>query len=391
VIKGLAILGSTGSIGVNAVQVASALKDSYRIVALSTHTRVEEVLQQARQYKPGLIGITGIDLSSNPKLNDSTRKWLESGDCDLLEGPASLTTIVERNDVDTVVLAVVGASGMKAALRTVELGKTLALANKESLVVAGELIMAAALKSGAKILPIDSEHSAVLQCLACGSKLEVSRVILTASGGPFRTSSIETLRNATSATALKHPTWQMGRKITVDSATLFNKAFELIEAAWLFDLLASQLEVVVHPQSIVHSLVEFVDGSTMAQLSTPDMRTPIQFALTHPTRVAAARTPIDLASLSTLTFEKPDFERFPSIELGFATIKRKGTCGAVLNAANEVAVEAFLADRIRLGTIFDVVRSVFDSHDFVQTPTMDDLLRVDRWARQAASTMIERG
>ncbi|MFT3787089.1 MAG: 1-deoxy-D-xylulose-5-phosphate reductoisomerase [Tepidisphaeraceae bacterium] len=297
--------------------------------------------------------------------------------------------MARRTDVDTVVSAVVGAAGLPAAVASIESGKPLLLANKESLVVAGSVLCPLAKARGFPILPIDSEHSAILQCLASGKSSEVAKVILTASGGPFRTTPIDAMRRATAAEALNHPTWRMGSKITVDCATMFNKALELIEAAWLFDLPADKLGVVVHPQSVIHSMVEYVDGSTLAQLSPPDMRTPIQYALTYPQRLPGNSRRMDWTTACTLQFEPPDLAKFPSIELGFEAIRRKGTFAAALNASNEVAVGAFLQGRIRLGVIFDIVRRIVDEHAFVAEPTLEQLLDCDSACRRAASRLID--
>jgi 1-deoxy-D-xylulose-5-phosphate reductoisomerase len=276
----------------------------------------------------------------------------------------------------------VGAAGLSGTWAAVEAGKIVALANKETLVVAGPLVMDLAKRRGATILPVDSEHSAIFQCLRAGSAREVRRVVLTSSGGPFRGKSRKELANVTPAEALRHPTWRMGPKITIDSATLMNKALEVIEARWLFGLEPEQIEVVVHPESVVHSMVEFVDGSTIAQLSPPDMRLPIQYALTYPDRVAGPCAPLDLSSALALTFEPPDRETFPCLDLGFEVMRRGGTAGAALNAANEAAVARFLDGEIGFLDIPRACRAVLDHHSFDPRPTLDALWRVDAWARQ---------
>ena len=275
-------------------------------------------------------------------------------------GPGGLVELVRRDDVDTVVAAVVGAAGLPAAVAAVEAGKTLALANKESLVCAGSLLMPLARAKGVPILPVDSEHSAVFQAMHCGRAGEVRRVILTASGGPFRTASAEQIEHATVAEASAHPTWKMGGKITIDSATMFNKGLELIEACWLFDLPPDRIEIVVHPESVVHSMVEFVDGSVLAQLSPPDMRTPIQYALTYPERKDGNSRRLDLTKAFALRFEPPDFSRFPALSMAYEAARAGGTAGVVLNAANEAAVAAFLAARVRFGGIARLVRHTMD-------------------------------
>jgi 1-deoxy-D-xylulose-5-phosphate reductoisomerase len=380
----VAILGSTGSIGTAALDVLAHLGAPYRVAALSTHSRVDELLVQCEGFRPACAAVTGAAVT------DTQRKRFDTLGVELLTGNTACADIARRADVDVVLSAVVGAAGLPAALATVELGKRLLLANKESLVVAGSILMPLAKARGATILPIDSEHSAVLQCLASGRMDEVRKIVLTASGGPFRTTPTASMRNAGRREALKHPTWTMGEKITIDSATMFNKALELIEAAHLFDLPAGKLGVVVHPQSVVHSMVEFVDGSTIAQLSPPDMRTPIQHALTYPARRDGTSKRMNWTTSQSLTFEPVDFEKFPSLDLGFEAIRRGGTCGAALNAANEVAVQAFLRDEIRLGMIFDVVRHIVAEHAFVGSPTLADLLATDTQAREQTARLIER-
>jgi 1-deoxy-D-xylulose-5-phosphate reductoisomerase len=307
-------------------------------------------------------------------------------------GPQGLVKLATRLDVDVVLAAVVGAAGLPAVLAAVRAGKTLALANKESLVVAGSLLMAEAKRYGVPVLPVDSEHSAVFQAMQCGSAKQVSRVILTASGGPFRCASKEQIEKATLADALNHPTWRMGNKITIDSASMFNKALEIIEACWLFDLPPEKVEVVVHPESIVHSMVEFVDGSVVAQLSPPDMRTPIQYALTYPERANGLAKRLDLKQAFTLRFEPPDFERFPALGFAYDVARAGGTSGAVLNGANEAAVEAFTAGRIPFGQIARLVGFALERHradGFRAEPTLEDLFAADQWARRAVRERIE--
>jgi 1-deoxy-D-xylulose-5-phosphate reductoisomerase len=290
--------------------------------------------------------------------------------------------------VDIVVAAVVGAAGLPAALGAVRAGKTLALANKEALVVAGSLLIPEARRRGITVLPVDSEHSAIFQAMACGRAKEVRRVILTASGGPFRDAPIEKIRNATPADALNHPTWRMGNKVTIDSATMFNKALELIEACWLFDLRPEQVQIMIHPESIIHSMVEFVDGSVIAQLSPPDMRTPIQYTLTYPDRADGCSRRMDWTKSHTLHMQPPDFERFPSLKIAYQVAEAGGTAGAVLNAANEVAVAAFMDGKIPFGEISRVVELTISRHRIQSNPTLDDLLQADRAARKAAEDII---
>jgi 1-deoxy-D-xylulose-5-phosphate reductoisomerase len=306
-------------------------------------------------------------------------------------GPDGLVELARRDDVDIVVAAVVGAAGLPAAIAAVEAKKTLALANKESLVCAGSLLIPLAKKRNVPILPVDSEHSAVFQAMQCGRGREVRRVILTASGGPFRTVPAEKMRKATVAEALDHPTWKMGGKITIDSATMFNKALELIEACWLFDLPPEKVEIVVHPESVVHSMVEFVDGSVIAQLSPPDMRTPIQYALTFPERVNGISRRLDLTQAFQLRFEPPDFDRFPALRLAYEVARKGGTAGVVLNAANEAAVAAFTSGKITFGEISRLVELTIARHDVQPATSLDDLLRADRWARTCVETFIAHG
>jgi 1-deoxy-D-xylulose-5-phosphate reductoisomerase len=302
----------------------------------------------------------------------------------LLTGADRVDQIVRHPDVDVVLVAVVGAAGLRGTWAALDAGKTVAVANKETLVLAGSLVMQLAGQRGATVLPVDSEHSAVFQALQSGRPHEVRRILLTASGGPFRTWSADQLALATPQQALRHPTWRMGPKITIDSATMMNKALEIIEAKWLFGLRPDQIEVVVHPESIVHSLVEFVDGSLMAQLSPPDMRLPIQYALCYPDRLAGPAPHLDLAAAGALHFEPADIERFPALQLGYEVARRGGTAGAVLNAANEVAVARFLAGEIRFADIVRLSRALLEHHEYNAQPSLDELLAADQWARRAA-------
>jgi 1-deoxy-D-xylulose-5-phosphate reductoisomerase len=295
---------------------------------------------------------------------------------------------VAERQIDTVVAAIVGSAGLAGTWAAVQAGKRIALANKETLVMAGPLITRAAVDRNVPVLPVDSEHSAVFQALAAGRREDVGRIILTASGGPFRRHSKEELARVTVEDALAHPTWEMGRKITVDSATMMNKALEIIEARWLFDFPPEQIDVVVHPQSVVHSMVEYTDGSVVAQLSPPDMRLPIQYALTYPDRWPSPAPPLDLGRFFQLDFEPPDEERFPALPLGKEVARRGGTAGAVLNAANEAAVSAFLAGQLAFSEIVPACRSVVEHHNFESSPTMDTLLQVDSWARQEVTRWV---
>ena len=380
--KRVAILGSTGSIGRNALQVIERLGHPYQAVALSAHTQAAKLLEQAQRHRPAAVALTG-----EPRDESIFRQLKELG-TDVYRGPAGMADMVRRADVDIVLAAVVGAAGLPAVLAAVDAGKTLALANKESLVVAGSLVIPEARRRGVRVLPVDSEHSAIFQALQCGRLSEVKRVILTASGGPFRNTPVDQMRNAKPEDALRHPTWQMGQKITIDSATMFNKALEVIEACWLFDLAPDQVEVVVHPESVVHSMVEYVDGSVVAQLSPPDMRTPIQYALTYPDRAPGLAPRLDLTKAFNLTFEPPDFDRFPALRLAYDVARKRGTLGAVLNAANEAAVAAFTGGCVRFGEIPALVELTINAHRFEPSPTLDDLLEADRWARTYVGSLV---
>ena len=381
--KRVAILGSTGSIGCNALDVIENLgPDSHRAVALSAHRQADKLVEQVRRHRPAAVAVT--DSPVDPALVSKLR----SLGAEVHTGPGGMEQLVARADVDIVLAAVVGAAGLPAVLAAVRAGKTLALANKESLVVAGSLLIPEARRRGVPILPVDSEHSAIFQAMQAGRAGEVRRVILTASGGPFRKSPLEQIENATLEDALNHPTWRMGNKVTIDSATMFNKGLELIEACWLFDLPPEKIEVVIHPESVVHSMVEFVDGSVIAQLSPPDMRTPIQYALTYPDRAPGLAKRLDLTQRFALNFEPPDPERFPALRLAYDVARRGGTAGAVLNAANEAAVEAFCAGTIPFGEISRLVGFTIEKHRVVERPSLDELLASDRWARETVQCLL---
>lgn len=372
----IAVLGATGSIGTNCLDVIAHHADRLQAVALSANGRWEELARQAQQFRPRWCILSdqalahGIDRSAFP------------AETELLFGPDSLEQIASHPDVDSVVCGIVGAAGLRSAWAATEAGKRVAIANKETLVVAGPLVMGLAARTGATLLPVDSEHSAVYQALQAGRREDVQRVILTASGGPFRGWARDRLGEVTIAQALAHPTWTMGRKITIDSATLMNKSLELIEARWLFGLTADELAVVIHPQSVIHSMVEFVDGSVVAQLSPPDMKLPIQYALAWPERWSGTSPRMNWQQASRLEFLPPDLDAFPALELGFEVARRGGTCGAVLNAANEVAVERFLNGSLRFLEIPAACRQILHAHNFDPDPALSDLLRQDAWARQ---------
>lgn len=372
----VAVLGATGSIGRSTADVLGAAPDRFEPWLLAAHRSTAALLEQAKVLRPTWVVV--VDESAAAAFDAGS---LPAG-TRLAVGPEALEDLVRDPAVDRVVSAIVGAAGLRSTWAAVEAGKTVALANKETLVMAGPLVMALAARTGATILPVDSEHSAVHQALRSGRPDDVKRLVLTASGGPFRRRSRESLAVATPAEALAHPTWSMGPKITIDSATMMNKALEIIEARWLFDLPADRIAVLVHPQSIVHSLVEFVDGSVIAQLSPPDMRLPIQYALTYPDRADGPARKFDFSQPMTLEFEPPDVERFPAVRLGHEAARRGGTAGVVLNAANEAAVGGFLANRMRFTQIADVCARMLDEHPFEADPTLDEILRLDAWARQ---------
>jgi 1-deoxy-D-xylulose-5-phosphate reductoisomerase len=381
-VTSVAVLGSTGSIGRSALEVIAAAPQRLQAVALSAHANVDRISEQARQVRPRWLAI------SDPTAAKSARDLGLPSGCRLMIGPEALEQIAREPSVDVVLTAIVGSAGLRSTLAALEAGKRVALANKETLVVAGPLVMHLASRYGAQLLPVDSEHSALFQALHCGRRAEVRRVVLTASGGPFRHRSAEELETVTVAQALKHPTWQMGAKITIDSATMMNKALEIIEARWLFGLDADEIEVVVHPQSIVHSFVEFVDGSVIAQLSPPDMKLPIQYALSFPERWPGPAARFDWSQACNLEFEPPDFERFPALLLGLEVARAGGTAGAVLNAANEAAVAGFLAGELPFTQIVPTCRRVLEQHDFEAHPGLDRLLALDRWAREEVSRCL---
>lgn len=382
--KRIAILGSTGSIGKNALRVIDALGPEYSVIALSAHCNVELLAEQTKRYKPKFAAVTNSDYTVQ------FRELLGDSDVEVLEGPAGLVETAELEEVDIVLTAVVGAAGLPAVFAAARCGKQLAIANKEPLVVAGELLMKEGKKNGGVILPVDSEHSAVFQAMQSGTREEVNKIILTASGGPFRGTTAEDIRNVTLEQALDHPVWDMGPKITVDSATLMNKAFEIIEARWLFDMPVDKIEVLIHPESIIHSLVEFVDGSVVAQLGEPDMCLPIQYALTYPKRVAGIAKRLRLENIRKLTFEKPDLETFRAIGLAYEVARTGGTAAAVFNAANEAAVEEFLAGGIEFVNIVELIEHCLDKHDVKTGASIEELLDADAWARKEVQVKVQK-
>jgi 1-deoxy-D-xylulose-5-phosphate reductoisomerase len=374
--KRIAILGSTGSIGKNALRVIDSLGEGYEVAALSAHSRFELLAEQVRRYKPRYAAITNGDFA------EEFRGLVGDLDVKVLTGAEGLAEIAQLEEVDIVLTAVVGAAGLPAVLSAAKAGKTLAIANKEPLVIAGELLKETIKKSGGMILPVDSEHSAIFQAMQAGKHEEICKIILTSSGGPFRKMSLEEIENVTLEQALSHPVWDMGPKITIDSATMMNKALEVIEARWLFDMPVDKIEVLIHPESIVHSLVEFVDGSMIAQLGRPDMCLPIQYALTYPARVAGLAEHLQLDELGKLTFEKPNIETFRALTLGYEVARTGGTAAVVFNAANEAAVGEFLAGKIKFVRIIELIEECLNKHNVKRRVTLEELLEADRWARR---------
>jgi 1-deoxy-D-xylulose-5-phosphate reductoisomerase len=386
-IKGIAILGSTGSIGCNTLRVVDSFGSRFRVVALGAGRNVEKLAEQIERYRPELVSVETAHAA------EKLRSKLRARNCAaprIVLGQSGLVEVATRDDADCVVSATVGAVGFVPTLRALEAGKRVALANKETLVMAGELMTKAAARSGAELLPVDSEHNALHQCLRGEKRGEVRRLILTASGGPFRTSSAEDIHLATVADAMRHPTWSMGTKITIDSATLMNKGLEVIEARWLFGFDADEIGIVVHPESVVHSMIELVDGSVVAQLGVTDMRHAIQYALTYPQRYPSALPSLDLTRLSALHFESPDLDRFPCVTLAYRALRAGGTLPAAMNAANETAVQAFLDERICLSDIPRVIEAVMNDHEPRPVINLDIVLDTDRDARREAAAVIDR-
>ncbi|HTX17416.1 MAG TPA: 1-deoxy-D-xylulose-5-phosphate reductoisomerase [Bacteroidota bacterium] len=377
--KNIAILGSSGSIGRNSLEVIANFPHKFKASYLTVNKNIDALCEQVRQFKPK--GVVVLD----PETADACRKRV-NGSTEVLTGEKGLEEVVQRDDVDVVISSLVGFAGLKPTIRAIEAKKKIALANKETLVVAGEIIMSLVEKNGVSLVPIDSEHSAIFQCLVGESGKTISKIILTASGGPFLNTSKENLKSVTVSQALNHPNWKMGSKITIDSATLMNKGLEVIEAHWLFGVPAEKIQVVVHPQSIIHSMVEFVDGSVKAQLGVPDMKIPIQYALTYPDRAASEFRRVDFPRLREMTFFEPDLERFRCLGLGFEALKVGGTMPAALNAANEVAVGRFLEGGIPYLQISETICRTMEHHSPTQHPTLPQIIEADRWAREFAAS-----
>ena len=380
--KRLAILGSTGSIGTQTLDVIRQHPDRFEAYALTANNSVDKLIEQAREYRPEVVVI------ANEAHYEKLQEALADLPVKVFAGAQALCEVVQMDAVDTVVTAMVGFAGLRPTVAAIKAHKTIALANKETLVVAGQLMTDLALQNRAAILPVDSEHSAIFQSLVGEDSNDIAKILLTASGGPFRKFTAEQLRGVTCSQALQHPNWQMGAKITIDSATMMNKGFEVIEARWLFGVKPEQIEVYVHPESIVHSAVEFQDGAVKAQLGVPDMRLPIQYALTYPERLPLEGDRLDLFHLGSLTFEHPDLERFPCLQLAYDALARGGNMPCIVNAANEVANLAFRKEKITYGQIAELISKAMQHITFIANPTLDDLFHTDAETRQWSSALI---
>lgn len=377
----IAILGSTGSIGRQALDVVRQHKDLFEVELLTANNSSALLIEQAMEFRPGSVVIC------NEAKYQEVADALQPNDIKVFTSMDSVCSLVEADDIDIVLTALVGFSGLRPTISAIKAGKIIALANKETLVAGGSVVMDLARKYNSPILPVDSEHSAIFQCLLGATGNPISRIHLTASGGPFRTWDRDRIAAATKNEALKHPQWTMGAKITIDSATMMNKGFEMIEARWLFDTAPDKINIVVHPQSIIHSMVEFADGAVIAQLGNPDMREPIQFALSFPERLTLNNKKLDFASLQGLTFEEPDMEKFPCLSLAFEAIRKGGNVPCAMNAANEAAVAAFLKDGIRFYDIPEIISACMAGVDFVEKPTVDDLLSTNAEVYRVAAEM----
>lgn len=378
----IAILGSTGSIGTQTLQVISENPDRFEAYLLTANNNVELLIEQARLFSPEIVVI------ANKSKYDVLKEALADLPIKVWAGAEAIEDAVQMDEITMVVTAMVGYAGLKPTIAALKAKKAIALANKETLVVAGELIIQLALENKAPIIPVDSEHSAIFQCLNGEWKNPIEKILLTASGGPFRTLSIDELSKVTKAQALKHPNWNMGAKVTIDSASLMNKGFEMIEAKWLFDLAPEQIEILVHPQSIVHSMVQFQDGAVMAQLGLPDMKLPISYALSYPDRLTNNWGRIDFLTYNTLTFEKPDMERFRNLSFAFEAVRKGGNMPCILNAANEVVVQAFLEDRVGFLQMSEIIEEVMSKAHYINEPTLDDYVETDKNIRQTTNELI---
>jgi 1-deoxy-D-xylulose-5-phosphate reductoisomerase len=380
--KKIAILGSTGSIGTQALEVIMAHPDQLQVEILTAHCNADLLIKQAIEYQPNTVVI------GNDKLYSKVKDALASYDIKVFAGEGSISQIVESDEIDVVLAAIVGFAGLKSTVKAIEAKKTIALANKETMVVAGQLVNQLAKENAVNILPVDSEHSAIFQCLAGEFHNPVEKIYLTASGGPFRGKNREFLSTVKKEDALKHPNWEMGQKITIDSATLINKGLEVIEAKWLFGLEPEQIDIIIHPQSIIHSLVQFQDGSLKAQLGLPDMKLPIQYALTYPFRLKTDSERFNFLNYPNLSFEKPDMETFRGLGLAFEAMKRKGNIPCVLNAANEVVVNAFLQHKIGFLQMTDVIENCMQKINYIENPSLEDYILTDKVTRILAKELL---
>lgn len=378
----LAILGSTGSIGTQALEVVSEHSDLFEVYALTANNQVDLLINQARKYMPEVVVI------ANERKYPELKEALEDLPIKVWAGADAIAQMVQSEPIDMVLTAMVGYSGLRPTISAIKAGKAIALANKETLVVAGELIMKLAAEHKVPILPVDSEHSAIFQCLTGAYDNSIEKILLTASGGPFRRKTLEELATVTKAQALRHPNWTMGAKITIDSASMMNKGFEMIEAKWLFDVTPDQVQVVVHPQSVIHSMVQFEDGAVIAQLGIPDMKLPIAYAFSFPTRMRSMAPRLDFNQYSTLTFEKPDMERFRNLAFAFEAARQGGNMPCILNAANEVVVAAFLQDRIGFLQMSDVIERTMRKASFIVNPSYEDYVATDTEARRLAAELF---
>ena len=374
--KKISILGSTGSIGINALSVIDNHLNNFIVVALSAHKNGKLLIEQAKKYQPEFVAVV------DPDIANFVEDELRSTNIKILKGRQGLLELSSYGSVDLMLNALVGSSGMEPTINALQSGVDVALSNKESLVMAGSIINEIKNKSGAKIFPVDSAHSAIWQCLVGESIKEVNKIILTGSGGPFRTLEIGQFNSITVDRALNHPNWEMGKKITIDSATMMNKGLEVIEAFWLFDISKDMIEIIIHPQSIIHSMVEFKDKSVKAQLGLPDMKIPIQYALTYPNHSNADWDELDLTGIESLTFEKPDFNKFPCMRLAFDALEQEGTAPALLNVVNEYSVYRFLNNEISFIEIPQLIERALDEHDFIKEPSIDDVLNIEIWAQE---------
>lgn len=381
--KKIAILGSTGSIGTQTLEVVAAYPERYEVYALCAHRSIDKLIEQARTFHPEVVCIA--DETLYPALCEA----LSDLEIKVWAGEDAIAQMVTMPSIDVVVAAMVGYAGLRPTIEAIKAGKTIALANKETLVVAGEIICALAQQYHAPILPVDSEHSAIFQSLVGEDQSEIEKILLTASGGPFRTYTLDQMRQVTAADALRHPNWEMGAKITIDSSTMMNKGFEVIEAKWLFGVPVDKIEVLVHPQSIVHSAVQFTDGAIKAQLGAPDMRLPIQYALSFPERLASDFPRVDWTQMTNLTFEQPDLQRFPNLQLAYEAMRRAGTVPCVLNAANEVVNLAFRQNKCGFLQMSDIIAETMDKTSFIASPTYEDYVAIDKEARIKAQELLE--